>query len=487
MTKTRERTNYKATGAVLVMSVTSFGLLQGIVLPLLPTIQHELHTSEATATWVLTSFLLSASVFTPILGRVGDMVGKKKILVVTLGLLAFGCVLAGLANTVELLIVARIIQGVGGAIVPLSFGIVRDEYPADRVASGVGLLAAVAAAGAGAGVILAGPIIDLLDFHWLFWLLLLVTAFCSVCALIVIPESTVRTPGRVSAAGVTLLSLWLITLLLAISKSLTWGWGSPKVIGLIGVAVVSFVIWVFAESRSQQPLVDMTMMRNQAVWTNNLVAFLLGIGMFSVFTFIPEFVQTTSTTGYGFGASLVQSGLFLLPFTVTMFVVGVLAGRIINAIGSKSSVVIGLVIAFGAFSMLTFAHRDKWEIYLVTALLGVSMGLAYSAMSNLIVHAVPPAQTGVANGMNANIRTIGGAIGSVIVSSILASKLLASNVPAASRFTEAFGFLAGATLLAVVAGLLIPRSLSDRAAADHKTHLLNSEVALLAGGPIADA
>ena len=172
----------------------------------------------------------------------------------------------------------------------------------------------------------------------------------------------------------------------------------------------------------------MHMMRRRAVWTNNLVAFMFGIGMYSVIGFLPEFVQTPKSTGYGFGASIIQSGLFLLPLTVTMFVFGLLSGRIAATIGSKAAVIIGSIASTGAYLLLAFAHSEAWEIYLASTLLGVGLGLAFSAMSNLIVQAVPPAQTGVASGMNANIRTIGGAIGAAVMSSIVASEILARRL-----------------------------------------------------------
>ena len=139
MTKTLERSNYKLTFAVLLLGTAAYALLQSLVLPVLPTIQHSLHTSQSTVTWVLTAYLLSASIATPILGRLGDIAGKERMLVATLSALALGSVLAGLSNSIGLLIVARTIQGIGGAVLPLAFGIIRDEFPPERVSGGIGL------------------------------------------------------------------------------------------------------------------------------------------------------------------------------------------------------------------------------------------------------------------------------------------------------------------------------------------------------------
>jgi MFS family permease len=475
MTTTTQRANYKVTFIVLLLAVMAYALLQSLVVPVLHTFQTELHTSQSTATWLLTVFLLSASIFTPILGRVGDMVGKERMLVVTLLALSAGSVLAGLSQSIGLLIVARAIQGVGGAVLPLSFGIIRDEFPSTKVATGVGIVAAMAAVGGGAGIVL-------------FWFPLMISGIAAVFAYFFVPESPVRTPGKISWWGAVLLSGWLVALLVGVSEAPTWGWGSAKVLGLIALAVVLGVAWVIVEYRSKEPLVDMRMMRVPAVWTNNLVALLLGVGMYSAIGFIPQFLQTPKTNGYGFGASIIQSGLYLLPLTVTMFIVGMLSGRIAAAIGSKAAVIIGSVFSLVGYLMLAFAHARPWEIYTASALLGIGIGLAFAAMSNLIVQAVPAAQTGVASGMNANIRTIGGAIGAGVMSSIVTATLLHSGYPAETGYRDGFAFLAAVTAVAIVAGILIPTSPKVPAGEDqdHHAHIEHAELALLPGGTIAE-
>lgn len=487
MSRSLKQTDYRITYVVLLLGVTAFALLQSLVIPVLQTIQHDLHTSVGTVTWVLTAYLLSASIFTPLLGRVGDMVGKERMLVATLLALAAGSILAGIAHSVVVLILARAIQGIGGAVLPLSFGIIRDEFPAAKVPTGVGVVAAMTAVGSGAGLILAGPIVKHLNYHWLFWIPLVITLIAAVCAYLFVPESPVRTSGKISWLAAVLLSSWLVALLIAVSEAPIWGWGSSKVIGLIAAAVVVGVAWVLVELRAKQPLVDMHMMRITAVWTNNLVAFLFGIGMYSVFAFLPQFLQTSRSAGYGFGASITQSGLYLLPMTVTMFVFGMLSGRIAARFGSKAAVIVGSGFSLLCYLMLAFAHSQSWQIYVASTLLGIGLGLAFSAMSNLIVQAVPPAQTGVASGMNANIRTIGGAIGAAVMSSIVTSTLLKSGLPAAQGYTDGFAFLAAMTAVAIVASVFIPTATSVAAKGDHEPHLRNAELATVAGGTIAEA
>jgi MFS family permease len=222
------------------------------------------------------------------------------------------------------------------------------------------------------------------------------------------------------------------------------------------------------------------------VWTTNLVAFLFGAGLYSAFGFLPEFVQTPSRAGYGFGSDTTAAGLFLLPLTVSMFVFGMLSSHAAARIGSKRVLLIGSLSTVPPFALFAFAHHDKWEIYLASALLGIGLGLAFSAMSNRIVEAVPADQVGVASGMNANIRTIGGAIGASIMASIVTANLLGSGFPADSGYTRGFAFLAAVMVVAGAAALLIPKSgIAD--VPPHDAHLDHAELAIVAGGTITDA
>jgi EmrB/QacA subfamily drug resistance transporter len=450
------RAHHQVTFAVLSLGVAAFALLQSLVIPVLTTVQHELHTTQSAVTWVLTAYLLSASIMTPILGRLGDMIGKERVFVATLIALAVGSLLAAVASSIAVLIVARVIQGIAGGMVPVAFGIIRDEFPAEKVAGAVGILASLTAVGAGLGIVLAGPIVNLLDYHWLFWLPLILTVIAAVSAVMFIPESPVRTPGRISWLPAVLLSAWLVALLVALSEAPDWGWGSGRVIGLLAGAVVLAAAWVTAELRAATPLIDMQMMRRTAVWTNNLVALLIGVGMYATFAFLPEFVQTPAAAGYGFGASITKSGLMLLPSAITMFAVGMFAGRLARRLGGKVLVIAGCLIGCGAMSILAFAHAQESEIYLSSAIMGIGFGLAFSAMSALVVAAVPVSQTGVASGMNANIRTIGGSIGAAVMASIVTSQLLPSGLPKESGYTTGFAVMAAGLVLAALAGLLIP-------------------------------
>jgi EmrB/QacA subfamily drug resistance transporter len=485
---TAHRANTTVTFAVLATGVVAYGLLQSLVTPVLPTLQTALHTSQSNVTWVLTAYLLSASVFTPVLGRLGDMTGKKRMFVVALAGLAVGCLLAALATNLTVMIIARVIQGIGGGMLPLAFGIIRDEFPGPKVPGAVGSIAALIAVGAGVGIVLAGPIVDGLDYHWLFWFPLIVLVIATVAAQFLVPESPVRTAGKINWLTAALLSAWLVALLVAVSEAPDWGWVSGRVIGLLAAAVVLAVLWIAGESRATHPLIDMGMMRVRGVWTANLVALLFGVAMYAGFAFIPEFLQTPTVSGYGLGASITASGLMLLPQSVGMFVVGLFTGRLAQRFGSKNLLILGSVIAVLCYVALAYAHGARWEIYVNSAFQGVGFGLAFAAMSNLIVAAVPGHQTGVASGMNANIRTIGGALGASVMASVVTADVFPNGLPMESGYRNGFLMLAGALLLSAIAALLIPAVRRDpRTHVEPDVELRHPESALVAGGTVVGA
>ncbi|MDQ2837628.1 MAG: MFS transporter [Actinomycetota bacterium] len=485
MTADLRRADYKITFLVLAVGTSAYSLLQSLVSPVLPLLQTNLHTTQNTVTWVLTAYLLSASVCTPILGRVGDMIGKEKVMVAVLLALAAGSLLAAVAGSIMVMIIARAIQGIGGGVIPLAFGIIRDEFPREKVSGAVGIIAALLAVGGGLGLVLAGPIVNLLDYHWLFWIPGALVAVAAVATHFVIPESPVRTPGKISWPAAILLSAWLVALLLAVSEAPIWGWGSASVIGLLVGSVLLAVGWVMVELRASQPLIDMRMMRIPAVWTTNLVALMFGVGLYAVFAFIPEFLQTPSSSGYGFSASITESGLLVLPMSATMFIFGVASGPLSNRFGPRLVLIAGSAVSIVPFLLLAFAHRDIWQLVLAMSLLGIGFGSAFSAMSNIIVDAVPSTQTGVASGMNANIRTIGGSIGAAVMASIVTAKVLPSGVPEESGYTAGFVMLAGALVLGTLAGLLIPKLTVTRDAhQQEQAGMTHPELAILAAGTV---
>jgi EmrB/QacA subfamily drug resistance transporter len=457
--------------AVTALAGLAYAMLSSAVIPALTDLEHSLHTNETGVTWLLTGYLLSASVGTSILGRLGDMYGKERLLLVTLVILAVGILVAALSSSLIPMIIGRVIQGAGGGIFPLAFGIVRDEFPKERVAGSIGLLSSILGVGGGIGIVLGGLIIEHLNYHWLYWLPLVVTVVAAVATWRYIPESPVRVPGRVNWLAAALMSGGFICVLIAISETITWGWGSPKTLGLLAVGLVGSLAWVMVEVRSEEPLIDMTMMRIRGVWTTNLVAFLLGAGMYASFLIFPQFAQLPKSTGFGFGASVVTAGLYLLPAALVMSLLGTVAGRVARRFGSKLAVIVGSAVTAVAFGWLAVAHAHPYDMLISASLLGIGIGLAFSALGNLIVEAVPQEQTGVATGMNTVMRTLGGALGGQIVATFIANNV-AHGQPTLTGFTDSFALEAGFLVVAVIAGLFIPGM--TRA---HRTPVLDRELA----------
>lgn len=441
---------------MLALGGLAYAMLSSLVVPALPTMQHELGASETGITWLLTGYLLAASVGTSIIGRLGDMYGKERLLLWTLVLLGFGTLLGALASSLPLLIAARFIQGIGGGIFPLAFGIVRDEFPHEKVAGSIGLLSAILGVGGGVGIVLSGVIVEHLNYHWLFWIPLVATLLAALATWRFIPESPVRVPGRINWLAATLMTVGISTVLLAISQTTSWGWGSSKTIGLVLAGLAVSAMWIAVEVRSSNPLIDMTMMRIRGVWTTNLAAFLLGAGMYASFIVFPQFAQLPKSTGFGFGASVVVSGLYLLPSTIGMTLLGIYAGRISARFGSRRALLSGTAFTTASFALLSAEHSHPYDLLLAAALLGVGIGLAFAALGNLIVQAVSNHQTGVASGMNTVMRTLGGALGGQLSATFIAAHSAHGN-PTVTGFTETFLMATGFLLLCLLAGLLVPK------------------------------
>jgi EmrB/QacA subfamily drug resistance transporter len=447
--------------AVLSLGGISYALLQSLVVPALPQIQSSLHTSESAVGWVLTAYLLSASVATPIIGRLGDMYGKERLLMIVLLMLALGTLISAIASSLSLMLLGRIIQGAGGGIFPLAFSIIRDEFPNERVPGAIGLVSSLLGIGGGAGVVFAGVVTQNLSYHWLFWFPLAIIVFTAYLTWRYIPESPVKTPAEINYRAAGLMTVGISGVLLAITETSTWGWGSPKTLGLLAAGIALVAAWVREELRSREPLVDMRMMAIRGVWTTNTVAFLIGVGMYSSFILLPELVQEPASTG-GFGASVTAAGLFLLPTTIAIVVVGQMAGLLERRIGSRASLIGGALFALASFVLLVADRSQQWEIYVVAGLLGVGIGLSFSAMANLIVQNVRQEQTGVATGMNAVTRTLGGAFGGQLAATLLASNLGAGGIPTSSGFTLSFLMC----LIALAVGLGFAVAVPRRSAND---------------------
>jgi EmrB/QacA subfamily drug resistance transporter len=443
------RQHYNVTLAILTFAGLAYALQQTMVIPALVALQHDLGTTTTWVTWVLTVFLLVASVATPILGKLGDQYGKERLLTITLTIFLAGCIGAALAWNIWSLIAFRAVQGVGGAVFPLAFAIIRDEFPREKVGVAIGLISAVFGVGGGLGIVLSGLIVDHASWRWLFIVGSIPTAIAVVLVHRFVPESPIKTESKVDFLGATLMSLGLIALLVALTEGETWGWTSVRTLGLGAVSAAFLVAWGVAELHVDEPMVDMRMLARREVLFTNITALISGFAMFGSFVLVPNFVESIdSVVHYGFGASATRAGLYLLPSSVLLLFAGPVAGLIGRRIGSKWPLAIGLAVVAVAAGMLAFWNDRPWQVLAAMPLLGVGVGFAFASMATLITEAVRPTETGVATGMNTVMRTVGGVIGGQVGAALLSAYTVAgTGLPSVKGFEIAFAASAVAALI----------------------------------------
>ena len=434
-----------------------------MVVPALPDLRRELHASPAAMGWVLSSFLLTSAASTVILSRLGDLYGLRRLMLVSLGVLGLGTLLAALSPSIGVLVAARAVQGLGAATFPLAFGLVREVFPADRVPVVVGTISGMSGIGFGVGLVVPGLLLDTLGWPWIFWVTLLMVAVAFVAVALVVPDGTRRAGGRVDWVGAALFTVGLTALLLAISRARAGI--TPALLGLVLVGVAAIVGFTAVERRVVDPLVDLTLLGRRAALVAHVVAMLFGLGIYGAFSLVPQLVQTPASSGYGFGASATTSGLFLLPLAVTLLVAGPVGGRLGVRWGFRPTLVLACCLAAGGFVVLAVGLSEPWSIAAGAGVLGVGAGFAFSSIINLVVDAVDARDTGQATGVNTILRTVGGAVGAQLATTILTASVLPGlGLPARSGYVTAFAVSAVALAVAALVTLAAPR-LSPAAAA----------------------
>jgi EmrB/QacA subfamily drug resistance transporter len=460
------RQHYNVTLAALTLAGTAFAFQQTMVVPALPVIQRELDTTTTWATWVLTVFLLVASVATPILGKLGDQYGKERLLVISLGLFLAGCVGCAVAWNIWSLIAFRALAGTGAAVFPLSFAIIRDEFPPEKVGVAIGLVSSVFGVGGGFGIVLSGLIVDHLSWRWLFIFGSIGVALAMVLVARFVPESPIKTPSRVDFPGAALLSGGLVAFLLALTEGENWGWTSGRIVSLFVAAAVLLVLWVLVELRVPEPMVDMRMMVRRPVLLTNITAIIAGFAMFSVFVLVPNFVETpmglpdelAQLVDYGFGASATKAGLYLLPSAIVLLFAGPVGGLLGRKVGFKWPLAIGMALVSVAAAMLALWNDEPWQVVASQPIFGVGIGFAFAAMATIIAQSVRPSETGVASGMNTVMRTVGGVVGGQVGAALLTAHTIPGTmVPSVDGYEIAFALGSAAALVGAAVAVFITR------------------------------
>ncbi|MFC1408924.1 MFS transporter [Streptacidiphilus sp. N1-12] len=444
---------------VLGLAGTVFALMQALVIPALPRIQTSLGTNADGAAWISTAYLLSACILTPVIGRLGEMVGKRRMMLASLATFAVGTLVCATAGSLGELVAGRVVQGTAGGIYPLAFAIIRDRLPRERVPAGIGLISSLLGIGGGLGLVLPGPIMARLSYQWLFWLPLVVILATLVLAARYIPADGPAEAGAGIPWGSSLMmALGLSAVLVAVSESATWHWADIRTLGLLLLGAAALLGWGRAEARSSNPLVDMGLMRLRGVWTANAAAMLIGMGMYASFLIIPEFVQSPVRLGYGFGASVTGAGLFMLPTAAVQLLLGPASGLLHRRFSLRAQLIAGQLSCAAGFSSLAVWHAAPWQIYAATTVLGIGFWLCLVALPNQVVSAVPAARTGSATAVNTVVRNAGGAVGGQLAAAIIVGSAQAgSTAPAASGYIGALILCAAATCAGTLVAFAVPR------------------------------
>jgi MFS family permease len=429
---------------------------QTLVIPLLPRLMTTFHVSVTDVTWVFTASLLAGAVATPLLSRFGDMYGKKRLILVAMGLLLAGSVICAVSGSLPVLIAGRALQGTSSALIPLAIGMIRDVFPRDRVTTAIGIVSATMGVGGTLGMIVTGLIADhTTSHHPVFWIAAGLAAVGLVLIAVSAPNSGTRAGGRPDFVGAFLLGGWLVCLLLAISEGNSWGWTSGGVLGLFAAAAALCGIWVGVELKVREPLVRLGLLVGPKSLSANLASLLLGFSMFAAFTLISNFVQTPSKVGYGLSGSVLDVGLYSLPSTVTMLVFSAFTGRIAARIGAAFTLAIGSVFAAFSYLWLAVSNGHGYDFLAFGAIQGIGFGIAYAALGTLAVQHVPMDQSGIASGINSLVRTAGGSVAGAVTASLLTGSTIAgTKVPTLHSYVLCFIVVSiGAALAAAVAAM----------------------------------
>ncbi|WP_277441085.1 MFS transporter [Streptomyces sp. SPB162] len=449
---------------VLAFGGILMAIMQTVVVPLLPDLPRLTGASPAGVSWMVTATLLAGAVLTPVLGRAGDMYGKRRVLLIALGLMTFGSLLCSVTSDIRLLIAARALQGAAAAVVPLSISILRDELPPSRTGSAVAMMSSTVGIGAAFGLPLAALIVQYADWHVMFWATTALGALGLALAWWVVRESPVRSPGRFDFTGAAGLAAGLVCLLLAVSQGGQWGWTSPAVLSLACGAVVILTGWRWQQLRAASPLVDLRLAAGPRVALPHIAALLAGFAFYANSLVTAQLVQAPRETGYGLGLSIVASGLCLLPSGIIMLLLSPVSARMSAARGPKFTLAAGAVLLTLGYVLRIADSRQLWAIIVGASVVASGTTLAYSALPTLILRAVPAGQTASANGVNVLMRTVGQATCSAAVAAILihhTAPIGALQVPTLHGYLIAFTMAGGVAILAFLAAVSIPGSRRD--------------------------
>ncbi|GHB37526.1 MFS transporter [Streptomyces xanthochromogenes] len=406
---------------VLAFAGITVAVMQTLLVPVIKDLPELLSTSPSNATWVMTSTLLAGAVATPIMGRLGDLNGKRRMLLVSLAIMVIGSLIAGFTDQLVVMIVGRALQGFAMGAIPLGIGLMRDELPREKLGSAMALMSSSIGVGGGLALPAAALIAQHADWHALFFSSAGLGVVAIVLTLFFVPESRVKAEGTFDVLGALGLSAGLVLLLLPITKGSDWGWGSATTLGLLGAAVLVLVLWGVMELRVKAPLVNLRTTARREVLLTNLASTMVGVAFYAISLVLPQLLQLPSATGYGLGQSMVVAGLCVAPLGLTMMLTAPVYARLSAKYGPKTTLILGMLIIAVGYGAGLGLMSAAWQTIIISVVVGAGIGLAYSSLPALIIGAVDPSETGAANGLNTLMRSIGTSVSSAVIGMVLAN------------------------------------------------------------------
>ncbi|MFD0258341.1 MFS transporter [Kitasatospora indigofera] len=453
--------------ATLAFAGTVAAIMQTLVTPLIAELPQILDTKPSNAAWVITVTLLVSAVCVPVSGRLGDMLGKRRMLLVCSVPLVAGSVVCALASSVVPMIVGRGLQGVGMGMVPLGIALLRDIVPAEKLSSSIALVSASMGIGGGLGLPIAAAVAQYADWRVLFWGAAVLALAVSALIWFLVPEVPATAKGqRFDLPGAIGLGVGLVSLLLAVSKGADWGWASATTIGLFAAAVLVLAGWGVWEVRTKDPLVDLRTTARPRVLFTNLASVFVGFGMYASMLIVPQLLQFPAATGYGLGQSMLAAGLWMAPGGIMMMIVSPFGGKLTNARGPKFTLISGVLVIAAGYGLSQALMGSAWGLMVVTMVTSSGVGLAYGAMPALIMSSIPPAETAAANGFNTLMRALGTSVGAAVIGTVL-SQL--TTTMGGHTFASESGFRTGllvglgVALVAAAVAAVIPAVRADAA------------------------
>ncbi len=474
--------------AVLASLATMAMYAETMLIPAIPDLIRDFDVSYSMSSWILTAYLISGAVMTPIAGKLADIYGKKKVLLAILAAYIIGLAMAGFSPNIYFLIAARAIQGVGMAMFVIAFGIVRDQFPREKLSIGQGVISSMFASGAVLGHLLGGFIIQ--NYGWQATFL---SAIPIAITLFVINSKynyerqptqaqqrdtsdrilrgtsiiVVSNPkkGKVDVKGAISLAIFVTLFLLALTLSETTGNSNDSsssvnlVYMLIAIGITAFVLFVIIEKREKFPLVDFKVILHKVILPSNLIILVVGFSMFLVFQTIPVLVRNPPP--FGFGLDAAETGYVQLPFAIVLLIFGPTSGFIVSKMGSIRPIIIGLSITTVGFIGLLAFHADLLMISLNLAVLSTGLSLTNVGAMNVTMLATPIQHTGMSLGTNNLMRILGSSIGPALAGMYMQTNqshlLIAGQSPVSFPSANAYNsiFLSAVILSVASIGLAL--------------------------------